>query len=125
MALADRLTPINARRLASFRANRRGAWSLVIFLILFGVSLVAELIANDRPILIVYKGEVLSPLLTDYPEEKFGGFLPQTQYRDPVIQEEIEAHGFMIWPPIRYSYNTPNNEIPDPAPAKPSWMYSK
>ncbi|WP_333825131.1 ABC transporter permease [Pinisolibacter sp.] len=125
MALADRLSPLNARRLANFKANRRGAWSLVIFLVIFGVSLFSELIANDRPILIVYKGEVLSPLLKDYPEEKFGGFLPQTQYRDPVIQEEIEANGFMIWPPIRYAYNTPNNEIPDPAPAKPSWMYSK
>lgn len=120
-----RLSPLNARRLAAFKANRRGFASLIVFLLLFVLSLFSELIANDRPILVVYKGEVLSPLVTDYPEEKFGGFLPQTQYRDPVIQEEIEAHGFMIWPPIRYSYNTPNNEIPDPAPAKPSWMYSK
>jgi microcin C transport system permease protein len=122
---APRLSPLNARRLANFRANRRGAWSLVIFLVLFAVSLVSELVANDRPILISYKGELLSPLLVDYPEEKFGGFLAQTQYRDPVIQQEIEGHGWMIWPPIRYSYNTPNNEIPGSAPAKPSWMYSK
>jgi microcin C transport system permease protein len=120
-----RLSPINARRLANFQANRRGAWSLWIFLVLFLLSLVSELIANDRPILISYKGEILSPLLVDYPEEKFGGFLAQTQYRDPTIQQEIQANGWMIWPPIRYSYNTPNNEIPEPAPAKPSWMYSK
>ena len=122
---ASRLSPINARRLANFRANRRGAWSFWIFLTLFVLSLASELIANDRPILISYKGEILSPLLVDYPEEKFGGFLAQTQYRDPTIQQEIESHGWMIWPPIRYSYNTPNNEIPEPAPAKPSWMYSK
>ncbi len=125
--LADRLnlSPINRRRLANFLANKRGKWSFAVFLVLFVVSLFSELIANDRPILISYKGEILSPILTDYPEEKFGGFLAQTQYRDPVIQEEIQAHGWMIWPPIRYSYNTPNSEIPHAAPAKPSWMYSK
>ena len=127
MALLDRLmtSPINQRRLANFRANRRGVWSLRIFLVLFAISLVSELVANDRPILISYKGELLSPILVDYPEEKFGGFLAQTQYRDPEIQKEIEAHGWMIWPPVRYAYNTPNNEVPEPAPAKPSWMYSK
>lgn len=125
MDLARRLSPLNARRLAAFTANRRGWWSAVIFLVVFVVSLFSELIANDRPIVVWYKGELLSPLLVDYPEEKFGGFLPQTQYRDPVIRDEIEANGWMIWPPIRYAYNTPNNEIPDPAPAKPSWMYSK
>ncbi|WP_407049032.1 ABC transporter permease [Methyloraptor flagellatus] len=120
-----RLSPLNERRWRNFKANKRGYWSLWVFLTLFILSLFSELICNDRPILISYKGELLSPILKDYPEAKFGGFLPQTQYRDPVIQDEIAANGWMLWPPIRYSYNTPNNEIPDPAPAKPSWMYDK
>ena len=80
---------------------------------LFGLSLVAELIANDRPILASYKGELLFPAFVDYPEEKFGGFLAVTDYRDPVIQDEIKANGWMLWPPIRYSYRTINNDIPE------------
>ena len=116
------LSPINKRRWANFKANRRGYWSLWIFLFLFIASLLAEFIANDRPILISYKGELLSPIFTDYPETKFDGFLPVTDYRDPVNIEEIEANGWMIWPPIRYSYRTVNNQIPYPAPTKPTWM---
>jgi microcin C transport system permease protein len=118
------LSPINRRRLANFRRNRRGAWSLAIFLVLFVLSLFAEFIANDRPILVSYKGELLVPALTDYPEAKFGGFLATTDYRDPFIQKEIQDHGWEIWPPIRYSYNTVNNEIPTPAPSPPWWMLS-
>jgi len=118
------LSPINRRRLANFRKNRRGAWSLVIFLVLFGLSLFAEFIANDRPILVSYKGELLVPAFTNYPEAKFGGFLATTDYRDPFIQKEIQDHGWQIWPPIRYSYNTVNNEIPTPAPAPPWWTLS-
>ncbi|MEC9245180.1 MAG: ABC transporter permease [Pseudomonadota bacterium] len=119
------LSPINKRRWQNFCANRRGYWSLWIFLILFVLSLFAEFLANDKPILAYYKGEVLFPVLVDYPEEKFGGFLAVTDYRDPIISEEIEANGWMVWPPIRYSYRTVNNEIPEAAPAKPSWMYTK
>jgi microcin C transport system permease protein len=119
------LTPLNQRRLRNFRANKRGYWSLVIFSILFVLSLFAEFIANDRPILVSYKGELLAPVFFHYPEEKFGGFLPRTDYRDPTIQAEIDAHGWALWPLIRYSYNTVNNEIPDPAPAKPFWLYDK
>ena len=119
------LSPLNERRWANFKANRRGFWSLWIFLVLFVLSMFAEFIANDRPVLASYKGEILFPNIVDYPEEKFGGFLAVTDYRDPVIQEEINANGWMIWPPIRYSYRTPNNEIPEAAPAKPSWLYSK
>ena len=117
------LSPLNQRRWQNFKANRRGFWSLWIFLILFVLSLFAEFIANDKPILVSYKGEILYPVIVDYPEEKFGGFLAVTDYRDPVIQEEIEAEGWMLWPPIRYSYRTVNNEIPAAAPAKPSWLY--
>ncbi|WP_430513712.1 ABC transporter permease [Pannonibacter phragmitetus] len=119
------LSPINRRRLANFRANRRGYWSLWIFLVLFGLSLCAEVLVNDKPVLVSYKGELLSPVLVDYPEEKFGGFLAVTDYRDPFIQDEINANGWMIWPPVRYSYRTVNRDIPVPAPAPPSWMMDK
>ena len=67
--------------------------------------------------LVSYKGELLFPTFVEYPEAKFGGFLARTDYRDPVNQEEISANGWMIWPPIRYSYNTVNNELPRPAPS--------
>lgn len=119
-----RISPLNQRRWSNFKANRRGFWSLWIFLFLFIGSLFAEFIANDRPIMVSYQDEILFPVFIDYPEEKFGGFLATTDYRDPVIQEEIEAEGWMLWPPLRYSYRTVNNEIPEAAPAKPSWMYT-
>jgi len=118
----SRLSPINQRRLANFKANKRGYYSFWIFLVLFGLSLVAEFIANDRPIVVSYKGEILPTVWVDYPEEKFGGFLAVTDYRDPFIQEEIEANGWMLWPPVRYSYRSVNNDIPVPAPAPPSWQ---
>ncbi|MEQ9177860.1 MAG: ABC transporter permease, partial [Nitratireductor sp.] len=119
------LSPLNQRRWQNFKANRRGYWSLWIFLVLFVLSMFAEFIANDKPVLASYKGEILFPVLVDYPEEKFGGFLAVTDYRDPVIFEEIEANGWLIWPPVRYSYRTVNNEIPEAAPAKPSWLYDR
>lgn len=122
-ARKPRLSPLNQRRWQNFKANRRGYWSLWIFAILFGLSLFAEFIANDKPIIASYNGELLFPVIVDYPEEKFGGFLAVTDYRDPFIQEEIEENGWMIWPPIRYSYRTVNNDIPEAAPAKPSWLY--
>lgn len=116
------LSPINERRLANFRKNRRGWWSFWIFLVLFVASLFAEFIANDRPILVSYRGEILAPVFVDYPEEKFGGFLAQTDYRDPVIRKEIAENGWAIWPPIRFSYRTHNLDLPVPAPAAPTWM---
>ncbi len=119
-----RLTPIQRRRLDNFRRNRRGYWSFWIFLVLFVLSLFAEFIANDKPILVSYKNEILLPVFKNYPEEKFGGFLAMTDYRDPFIQKEIAAHGWMIWPPIRYSYATHNLELPAPAPSPPTWALS-
>lgn len=119
------LSPLNKRRWQNFKANRRGWWALWLFLFLFIGSLFAEFIANDRPILISYKGQLMMPVLVDYPEEIFGGFYAVTDYRDPVIQDEINANGWAIWPPIRYSYRTVNNDIPEAAPARPFWMYSK
>jgi len=121
-AKRPRLSPMNQRRWRIFRHHRRGYWSLWLFLAVFGLTLVSEFIANDRPILVSYKGELLLPVFNDYPEEKFGGFLATTNYRDPYIQDEILANGWMIWPPIRYSFNTVNNEMAMPAPAKPWWL---
>ncbi len=129
----DNLSPINQRRLANFKANRRGYWSLKIFLTLFVVTLFAEFIANDRPLLMSYKGEILSPVLTDYQESKFGGFLAITDYKDPVILDEIKANGWVLWPPIRYSYDTINKDYPGRKgsgglclgyPAPPPWASS-
>ena len=113
------LAPTNRRRLENFRANKRGYWSFWIFMVLFVLSLCAELIANDRPIVASYKGEILFPVLVEYPEEKFGGFLAITDYRSSFIAEEIEANGWMVWPPIRYSYQTVNSNIPRSAPTPP------
>jgi microcin C transport system permease protein len=120
-----RLTPLNQRRLANFRRNKRGYWSFWIFVVLFILSLFAEFIANDRPIFVYYKGELLFPVFHDYPEEKFGGFLAQTEYRSKVIKDEIDAHGFMIWPPIHYSYQTLNRAPPKPVPSPPTWLLSE
>jgi microcin C transport system permease protein len=119
------LSPTNIRRWQNFRANGRGYWSLWLFMLLFILSLFAEFIANDRPIIASYKGEVLFPVLIDYPEEKFGGFLAETDYRSSVITDEINANGWMIWPPIRYSYRSVNSNIPHSAPTAPFWLMTK
>ncbi len=84
----------------------------MIFLGLFGLTLCAELIANDKPIIARYKGETLFPIFVDYPESKFGGFLAITDYKDPVILDEIESNGWAFWPPIRYSYASINKDFP-------------
>ncbi len=105
-------SPLNKRRAVNFQANRRGLWSLRILLGVLAMSLFAEFIANDKPILARYKGELIMPVVFDYPESKFGGFLAVTDYKDPVIKEEIEANGWMLWPPIRYSYGSINKDYP-------------
>ncbi|MCK7550089.1 ABC transporter permease [Marinobacter goseongensis] len=115
------LTPIQQRRLHNFRKNRRGFWSLWIFLALFGLSLVAELIANDSPLVVSYKGELYFPVAESIPEETFGGFLPsEADYRDSFIADEIKANGWMLWPPIRFSYDTINYHLEVPSPAPPT-----
>jgi microcin C transport system permease protein len=106
------LTPLNRRRWNNFKANRRGYWSLWIFLVLFVFTLFAEFIANDKPIVAYYKGELLFPVLVDYPESKFGGFLAVTDYKDKEILKEIEGNGWTIWPPIGYSYHSINKDYP-------------
>ena len=116
------LSPINERRLANFRANRRGYWSFWIFMVLFLLCLFAEFIANDKPILVSYKGEILMPVFKDYPEEKFGGFLAKTDYRDPVIAKEIADHGWALWPLVRFGSSTINLDLPTAAPSAPTWL---
>ena len=119
------LSPTNLRRWENFKANKRGYWSFWLFMVLFILSLCAELIANDKPLIASYKGEILFPVLVTYPEEKFGGFLAETDYRSPFIEDEIKANGWLIWPPIRYSYQTANSNIPHSAPTAPFWLMSK
>ncbi len=118
------LSPTNVRRWRNFKANRRGYWSFWLFMVLFVLTLFAELIANDKPIIASYKGEILFPVVIDYPEEKFGGFLAETDYRSDVIADEINANGWMIWPPIHYSYRSVNSNIPRSAPTPPFWLMS-
>ncbi len=123
--LGVHLTPLDERRLENFKANRRGFWSFWVFLALFVISLCSNIIANDRPILAFYKGELLFPIFVNYPEEKFGGFYAHTDYRDPTIAREIDAHGWLLWPPIRFSYDTHNLDLPTPAPSPPTWLLTK
>ena len=115
------LSPLNRRRLDNFRRNRRGYWSLWIFLALFLATLGSEFIANDKPIVALYKGELLFPAFVDYPESKFGGFLAVTNYRDEFNASEIEANGWMIWPPVRFSYQTVDASLPYSGAVAPSW----
>lgn len=114
-------SPITSRRLALFRANRRGYWSLWIFLVLFVFSLFAEFIANDRPLVVSYKGGLYVPVLFDYTDAQFGGeFETFADYHDPFTRDEINAHGFIVWPLIPYSYSTIVKDLPTPAPSPPS-----
>ncbi|HAO33011.1 MAG TPA: ABC transporter permease, partial [Candidatus Competibacteraceae bacterium] len=119
--LGIHLTPLTRRRFAQFRANRRGWWSLWLFLLLFGLSLGAELIANDRPLLVKYQGSFYFPVFKEYAETDFGGVFPSAaNYRDPFLAGLIEQNGWMLWPPARFSHNTVNYNLPVPAPAPPS-----
>ena len=143
------LSPLNERRLNNFKKNRRAVWSLWIFTVLFGLSLFAEFLANDKPILVSYRGELYTPVTQFYPETKFGGdFKTEATYRDPEVQCLIRSgglelcfdnpekylqlisngemnadtegfyKGWMIWPPVPYSYDTPN-DLGRSAPSPP------
>jgi microcin C transport system permease protein len=115
------MSTITRRRILQFRRNGRAFWSLWIFLVFFVVSLCAEIVANDKPLLVSYKGSLYAPFLKSYPETVFGGeFETEADYRDPVVAKLIDANGWMIWPPIRYSYQTINYNLTVPAPAPPS-----
>jgi microcin C transport system permease protein len=142
------LSPLNRRRLRNFQKNRRAVWSLRIFVVLFGIALCAELVANDKPLLVSYRGELFTPVTSFYPETAFGGdFRTEAVYRDPEVQclivsggledcfdfpeeviEEVRAtgafggtpveQGWLLWPPIPYSYDTVN-DIDGAAPSAP------
>lgn len=119
--LGIHVTPLTHRRFAQFRANRRGWWSLWLFLLLFGLSLSAEFIANDRPLLVKYQGGFYMPVFKEYAETDFGGLFPSAaNYRDPFLADLIQKNGWMLWPPIRFSHATVNYNLPIPAPAPPS-----
>ena len=107
------MSPILKRRLQHFRANRRGFWSLWIFLIIFFVSLFAEGIANDKPLLVIFEDRLFFPVLETIPETEFGGeFATEAEYRDEFVLELIEKKGEIYWPLIHYSYDTINYELP-------------
>ncbi len=115
------LSPLNQRRLHLFRSHKRGWWSFWIFMILFVLSLSANLIANDKPLLIRFDGQWFVPMLHDQPETRFGGtFLTTADYRDPYVQQLINRKGWMIWPPIRFGDQTINYDLTVPTPAPPS-----
>lgn len=121
MSWVNRLSPINQRRLSTFCKNRRALYSLLIFSVMFVVSMGAEIIANDRPIVISYKHELFFPAFKFYPEITFGGdFDTEADYRDPYIKDIIESDGWIFWPPIPYSYQTHIHNLPQPAPSPPS-----
>jgi len=124
--MAFNVSPLNARRLENFKANRRGFFSLWIFLALFIPTLFAEFIANDKPLLVKYEGSYFVPVIVDYAETTFGGDFPTSaDYRDPFIANKIKKSGWMFWTPVRYSYDTINYDLPVPAPAPPgaeNWL---
>lgn len=116
-----KLSPLTQRRIHQFKSNRRGFYSLWIFLFLFTVCLFAEFIANDKPLLIKYDGDFYTPIFKSYSETQFGGdFETEAEYRDPYVIELIEEKGWMVWPIIRFSYDTINYDLPQPAPSPPS-----
>ncbi|MDG1691184.1 MAG: ABC transporter permease [Alphaproteobacteria bacterium] len=116
------ISPLNQRRWRNFKANRRGFISLWLFAALFSVTLFAEFLANDKPLLIRHEGAFYMPVFAAYAETEFGGdFATEADYRDPFVIELIEENGgTIVWPPLRYSYNTINLDLERPAPAPPS-----
>ena len=118
------ISPITQRRLNQFKANKRGFWSLWIFLTLFVLCLCAEFISNDKPILVRFDGAFYMPVFKSYAETTFDGdFETEADYRDPFVIELIHEKGWMIWPLIPYSYNTINKDLPAPAPYGPFFSY--
>jgi microcin C transport system permease protein len=121
------LSPINIRRWYNFKANRRGFWSLWFFLVLFVVTLFAEFIANDKPLFIHYDGKNYFPVIFTYPDTEFGDDLgTAADYRDPHLQTFLdEHHAIEIWPLIKFSYKTINDNPPSAFPSKPTWLLNQ
>ncbi|MGC9311481.1 MAG: ABC transporter permease [Sediminispirochaetaceae bacterium] len=109
------------QRLDRFKRHKRGYISFWIFIVIFGLSLFAEVIANDQPLLIRYEGRLFFPLFREYSETAFGGeFEMAADYRDPYVTDLINEKGWILWPPIPYSYDTINYDLPSPAPSPPT-----
>lgn len=116
-----KLSYVNQTRWARFRHNRRGFWSLWIFLLIFLFSLFAELIANDKPLLVRYQGHWYAPVIFNYSESEFGGpFATTADYQDPWLQQQIAQHGWMIHAPIRFGARSINYSTTQPFPSPPS-----
>lgn len=115
------LSELNRRRLETLKRNRRGYWSLWIFTVLFVLTLGAELIANDKPVLVQYDGNNYYPIFNVYAETVFGGeFEAEADYTDPYIQDLINEKGSMIWPLIRFSHDTIDFDVQGSPPTPPS-----
>lgn len=122
------LSPLAKRRISNFKNNKRGYISFWIFSIIFIITLFAELVANDKPVMVGYDGGLYFPVFKAYPETTFGGdFETEADYRDPYVLDLIKqkGEGWIVWPPIKYSYRTINYDLPSPAPSAPdsnNWL---
>ena len=115
------MSPMMRERLQRFKQNKLGLGCLIIFSIIFGLSLGAELIANDRPLLVKYEQNFYVPVFKSYPETTFGGvFETEADYKDPAVQQLIQAKGWALWPVIGYSFQTPNLDLAVPVPSAPT-----
>lgn len=115
------MSPIMRARLQRFKENKLGFSCFIIFIIIFILSLGSELIANDKPLLVRYDSSMYVPAFKTYPETTFGGvFETEADYKDPVVQQLINAKGWALWPLIEYSYQTPNLELAVPVPSEPT-----
>jgi len=117
-----RISPLGRRRLAAFKANRRGWWSLWLFVGLFVVCLCGELIANDKPLLVSYQGQMYYPILHEYQETDFGGQLPfEPDYTSQFVRDLIASKGgWMLFPPIPFGPQSVNWDLSAPSPSPPS-----
>ena len=116
------LSPLTIRRLKNFKANKRGYYSAVLFGVLFFISIFAELIANDKPILVVLDNKIYFPVFERISETHYGGeFETEADYKDPFVKDLINKRGFFVMPLIEYSYDTINYDLKVPSPSPPSF----
>lgn len=117
----NKMSSINSKRIKTFKKNKRGYFSLWIFILLLIITLPAEFIANDKPLLVSYNNHLYMPVFKNYPETTFGGdFLTNTDFKDPYVKDLINKKGWMVWPLITFSYKTVNYDLNAPAPSPPS-----
>ena len=115
------MSPMMQTRIQKFKQNRLGYFCFILFILVFILSLAAELIANDKPLLVKYDQHYYVPVIQTYPETTFGGvFETEADYRDPVVQQLINEKGWAVWPVLRYSYQTPNLDLAVPVPSPPT-----